>query len=76
MSDIIPGIGRGIASSLRENGEDAPEAPATSKKMEYFHCTGKLPDSDKDCGYNIPVPPTALKITCPKCGTIYGREQK
>jgi hypothetical protein len=78
MSDIIPGIGRGIASSLRENGEDEGEAspPGKSKKMEYFHCTGKLPDSDKDCGYNIPVPPTALKITCPKCGTVYGRETK
>jgi predicted RNA-binding Zn-ribbon protein involved in translation (DUF1610 family) len=78
MSDIVPRIGAGIAASMKEGGEEGSEnaPPAASKKMEYYHCTGKLPDSDKDCGYNIPVPPTALKITCPKCGTIYGRETK
>lgn len=78
MSDIVPRIGAGIAASMREGGEEGSTdtPPAASKKMEYYKCTGKLPDSDKDCGYNIPVPPTALKITCPKCGTIYGRETK
>ena len=76
VAELPERIGAGLAGRVMDQEEAAaPAARTMSTKMEYFKCKGDL--EGKVCGYDIPIPPGAtLQVTCPKCGTIYSREEK
>jgi predicted RNA-binding Zn-ribbon protein involved in translation (DUF1610 family) len=56
------------ATAKAVQSSTAKPAAASSSSMERIKCTAE------GCGFDIPYPPEATKVTCPKCGSIYGRE--
>lgn len=66
IADFPKRVGEGLASRVIEQ-EQTNEVSLT---MEHMKC------ATESCGFNIPYPPEATSITCPKCGTIYARTKK
>lgn len=66
LSSIPDKIGEGLAAFISTRAEmdtDKPAARTANTNIQFFKCT--------DCGTDIPVPPGAKKIKCPKCGSEY-----
>lgn len=59
-------IGEGIASRHKKGGAAADSGGG----LDHMICT------EKDCGTPIFYTPESKTITCPKCGTVYDREEK
>ncbi len=70
LAKIPENIGKGIAGQIAENKEPTRSASSASSEIKYLLCT------KEGCGYNIPYPPEAIQVICPKCGTVYARTKE
>jgi hypothetical protein len=72
MGEIPERIGHGLASRAvsGEEGEAEEEEPQNKGNLQFWKCT------NGDCGFNIPIPPGAEAIECPKCKAIYEKKPK
>lgn len=79
LGEIPEKIAEGIASHMisAANSSSPITGPAASAKevpanvIEYFSCPNKNEDNTV-CGTRIEIHQGENKVTCPKCGTIYG----
>lgn len=67
LAGIPEKIGQGIAAQM---GEGKKSSSFASSELEHLLCT------TEGCGFNIPYPPEAVQVVCPKCGATYGRQEK
>lgn len=77
LTDAVGSVvetGAGIAASMigeRKNGAVTKQKSIKQNdETVYFHC------EEPECGFDIPIPPGAVKVTCPKCGTSYTDNSK
>jgi hypothetical protein len=63
IGELPERIGMGIASQMQsENKSQIPHEDG----IEYWPC---------DCGFKIPISPNATSVTCPKCRSVYQKDQ-
>ena len=76
VAELPERIGAGLGGRMLEQEESSgPAAKTSTVQLEHWKCKAEI--EGKPCGFDILIPPGATtEITCPKCGTIYGREPK
>jgi hypothetical protein len=63
IGELPERIGMGIASQMQsENKTHVPHEDG----IEYWPC---------DCGFKIPISPNSTSVTCPKCRSVYQKDQ-